>query len=101
MAAEKLPGAALAITMLETFVPRGVLGITLTISDNLPGLKSWFGVVRDGVMGREEECLHSFRFTSVTQLCVNKLLQVLNGCRGRGGNVLNNTLYNGAFKIAD
>ena len=24
MAAEKLPGAALAITMLETFVPRGV-----------------------------------------------------------------------------
>ena len=27
MAAEKLPGAALAITMLETFVPRGVHGI--------------------------------------------------------------------------
>jgi len=47
MAAEKLPGAALAITMLETFVPRG--------------LKSWFGVVRHGVMGREEECLHSYR----------------------------------------
>ena len=63
MAAEKLPGAALAITMLETFVPRGALGITLTISDSLSGLKSWFGVVRHGVMGREEECLQSFRFT--------------------------------------
>jgi len=46
MAAEKLPGAAMAITMLETFVPRG--------------LKSWFGLMRNGVMGRED-CLHSFR----------------------------------------
>ena len=34
MAAEKVPGAALAITMLETFVPRGVLGIALTLSDS-------------------------------------------------------------------
>ena len=31
MAAEKLPGAALAITMLETFVPRGVFLKTLII----------------------------------------------------------------------
>jgi len=46
MAADKLPGAAMAITMLETFVPRG--------------LKSWFGLMRNGVMQREE-CLHSFR----------------------------------------
>jgi len=46
MASEKLPGAAMAITMLETFVPGG--------------LKSWFGLMRNGVMG-SEDCLHSFR----------------------------------------
>lgn len=46
MVADKLPGAAMAVAMVETFVPRG--------------LKSWFGLVRDGVM-RREECLHKFR----------------------------------------
>ena len=68
------------------------------------GFYIYIGVVRHGVMGREEECLHSYRFyLSVTQLCVNNLLQVLNGCGGRGGNVLNNTLYhyNEHLKLAE
>ena len=67
MAADKLPGAAMAITMLETFVPRGVLSIFSCLFWKLTtGLKSWFGLMRNGVMGRED-CLHSFRFFSAVR----------------------------------
>jgi len=47
MAAEKVSGAAVFVMMAESFVPRG--------------LKSWFTMVKTGVMGRDEDCSDGLR----------------------------------------
>jgi len=47
MAAEKISGAAVFVMMAESFVPRG--------------LKSWFTMVKTGVMGRDEDCSDGLR----------------------------------------
>ena len=56
-----------------------------------------------GLWGERRNAFTATGFTSVTQPGVNKLLQVLDGCGGRGGNVLNNTLYhyNEHLKLAE
>jgi len=47
MAAERVSGAAVFVMMAESFVPRG--------------LKSWFSMVKTGVMGRDEDCSDGLR----------------------------------------
>jgi len=47
MAAERVSGAAVFVMMAESFVPRG--------------LKSWFSMVKTGVMGRDEDCSAGLR----------------------------------------
>jgi len=47
MAAENVSGAAVFVMMAESFVPRG--------------LKSWFSMVKTGVMGRDEDCSAGLR----------------------------------------
>jgi len=47
MAAERVSGAAVFVMMAESFVPRG--------------LKSWFSMVKTGVLGRDEDCSDGLR----------------------------------------
>ena len=74
MAAEKVSGAAVFVMMAESFVPRGAdlfvadlakkeekINIWPQLLIRFSGLKSWFGMVKTGVIGRDEDCTDGLR----------------------------------------